>query len=400
MLRTRFALPLLLQLRLGASLTPATTRLRAGVSRHAVSMLAATHHDAAPQHGSTARAHQLHHAGADEDPSIYFVMGGPGSGKGTQCEKLVEEYGMVHLSAGDLLRAEVRSGSEEGQKIARVIKEGKIVVSETTVGLLRKAMAGSKGPFLIDGFPRSLENLQAFEEAISPCKFMLFLEVSEAEMEQRLMKRGLSSGRSDDNAETIRKRFRTFLGESMPVIDVLEERGVVHRVSAEASPEEVFSRVSDAFAEQPLAPSKAAAPSDYAQLLSPLAAGDAAALLIFAAIGRGNHDTATGNVLTTAAPFLLSWAALAPPLGAYAGRRPATLREAATAPVLAWAVAVPCGCALRGVLNDRMPAAPFWIVALVATGVLLEAWRLAYHQASGVSAAMDDFVAAIVDDDD
>ena len=260
MLRTRFALPLLLQLRLGASLTPATTRLRAGVSRHAVSMLAATHHDAAPQHGSTARAHQLHHAGADEDPSIYFVMGGPGSGKGTQCEKLVEEYGMVHLSAGDLLRAEVRSGSEEGQKIARVIEEGKIVVSETTVGLLRKAMAGSKGPFLIDGFPRSLENLQAFEEAISPCKFMLFLEVSEAEMEQRLLKRGLSSGRSDDNVETIRKRFRTFLDDSMPVIDVLEERGVVHRFSAEASPEEVFSRVSDAFAEQPLAPTKAAAP--------------------------------------------------------------------------------------------------------------------------------------------
>ena len=108
-------------------------------------------------------------------------------------------------------------------------------------------------------------------------------------------------------------------------------------------------------------------PPDYSQLLSLLAAGDAAALLLFAAIGRGNHDTATGNVLTTAAPFLLSWAALAPPLGAYAGQRPATLREAATVPVLAWAVAVPCGCALRGVLNDRMPAAPFWIVALIAT---------------------------------
>lgn len=145
---------------------------------------------------------------------------------------------------------------------------------------------------------------------------------------------------------------------------------------------------------------KALRPPDYSQLLSPLAAGDAAALLLFAAIGRGNHDTATGNVLTTAAPFLLSWAALAPPLGAYAEQRAATLREAATTPVPAWLIAVPCGCALRGVLNDRMPAAPFWVVALIATGVLLEAWRLAYHQASSVNAAMDEFVAAIVDDDD
>ena len=77
-------------------------------------------------------------------------------------------------------------------------------------------------------------------------------QVSEAEMEARLINRGLSSGRSDDNAETIRKRFRTFVEESMPVIDELEQRGVVHRVSAEASPEEVFDRVREAFAEEAL----------------------------------------------------------------------------------------------------------------------------------------------------
>ena len=111
-------------------------------------------------------------------PSIYFVMGGPGSGKGTQCEKLTQNYGMVHLSAGDLLRAEVKSGSAEGKKIAKIIEEGKIVVSETTVGLLRKAMSQSDGPFLIDGFPRSMSNLQAFEAELGPCEYMLFLEVA------------------------------------------------------------------------------------------------------------------------------------------------------------------------------------------------------------------------------
>ena len=97
-------------------------------------------------------------------PSIYFVMGGPGSGKGTQCEKLTQNYGMVHLSAGDLLRAEVKSGSAEGKKIAKIIEEGKIVVSETTVGLLRKAMSQSDGPFLIDGFPRNTNNLSGWQQ--------------------------------------------------------------------------------------------------------------------------------------------------------------------------------------------------------------------------------------------
>merc|ERR1719327_214259 len=178
--------------------------------------LAEAHHGHASSSARQGHAQHSDEAEGAGAPAIYFVMGGPGSGKGTQCEKLVESYGMVHLSAGDLLRAEVRSGSEEGRKIARVIEEGKIVASETTVGLLRKAMSESDGPFLIDGFPRSLSNLRAFEEVVTPCKFMLFLEVSEAEMEARLINRGLSSGRSDDNAETIRKRFRTFVEESMP----------------------------------------------------------------------------------------------------------------------------------------------------------------------------------------
>lgn len=184
-------------------------------------------------------------------PSIYFVMGGPGSGKGTQCEKLTQNYGMVHLSAGDLLRAEVKSGSAEGKKIAKIIEEGKIVVSETTVGLLRKAMSQSDGPFLIDGFPRSMSNLQAFEAELGPCEYMLFLEVSEEEMERRLLKRGESSGRSDDNAQSIIKRFRTFVSESMPVIDELERRGVVHKVNAEAGPDEVYSRVCETIGRHP-----------------------------------------------------------------------------------------------------------------------------------------------------
>jgi hypothetical protein len=89
----------------------------------------------------------------------------------------------------------------------------------------------------------------------------------------------------------------------------------------------------------------------YTRLLSVLAAGDAAVFVLFAAIGRGSHDASSGNVLTTAAPFLAAWAALAPPLGAYPERASRSNEQAAKAPLLAWLVAVPCGCALRGVLQ-------------------------------------------------
>jgi len=188
----------------------------------------------------------------EKPPQVYFVMGGPGSGKGTQCEKLVDRFGMVHLSAGDLLRAEVASGSKLGKDIRSVIDQGKIVQSETTVELLRAGMAGERGPFLIDGFPRSVSNLEAFEAEIGTCCFMLFLRVSESEMEARLLKRGESSGRSDDNRETIAKRFRTFVEDSMPVVDSLEARNLLRTVDADADMQVVFERVCEQFADEEL----------------------------------------------------------------------------------------------------------------------------------------------------
>jgi len=175
--------------------------------------------------------------------AVFFVMGGPGSGKGTQCAKLVEHFGFVHLSAGDLLREEVSSGSEVGLEIARIIEEGQIVKSEVTVGLLRNAMKQRSGPFLVDGFPRSLSNLQAFEDVFEPCEMMLFLQLSEGEMEARLLKRGESSGRSDDNSVTIRKRFHTFAHDSMPVVQRMEQRGLLRCIDADGSPEMVFGRI-------------------------------------------------------------------------------------------------------------------------------------------------------------
>ena len=124
--------------------------------------------------------------------------------------------------------------------------------SETTVALLRAAMDGQRGPFLIDGFPRSLSNLEAFEAEMGSCAFMLFLEVSEEEMEARLLKRGETSGRTDDNRETIVERFRTFIHDSMPVIDRLKAQGCLRTVDAGESEEVVFARVCEAFDDQQL----------------------------------------------------------------------------------------------------------------------------------------------------
>lgn len=171
---------------------------------------------------------------------IYFVLGGPGSGKGTQCSRLVEKFGFEHFSAGDLLRAEVESGSEQGKMIGDLIKEGEIVPGHITIELLKNAIEGSsKTGILIDGFPRQLDQAGAFEKDVSDFEFVLFFDCSEEVMEERLLERGKTSGRSDDNIESIRKRFQTFLKTSMPVVSYYEAKGKVHRIDASQSIEDV-----------------------------------------------------------------------------------------------------------------------------------------------------------------
>lgn len=185
-----------------------------------------------------------------DDVTVIFVLGGPGAGKGTQCAKLVSEYGFTHLSAGDLLRAEQeRPGSQFGDLIRDYIKNGLIVPMEVTVQLLENAMAdalrssgSTKGRFLIDGFPRKMDQAHKFEEAVCPAKMVLFYDCPEETMEKRLLERGKTSGRSDDNADSIRKRFRTFVETSMPVVDYYEKEGKVAKIDATAKPDQVFQK--------------------------------------------------------------------------------------------------------------------------------------------------------------
>ncbi|XP_058119169.1 UMP-CMP kinase [Anopheles ziemanni] len=192
-------------------------------------------------------------------PKVVFVLGPPGSGKGTQCEKIVKEFGYTHLSAGDLLREERnRVGSEYGALIEDNIKNGRIVPVEITCALLENAMNKTKEAtgndrFLIDGFPRNEDNLQGWTSKMSDKveqQFVLFFECSEQQCTERCLKRGESSGRSDDNAESLKKRFNTYINDTVGIIKHYEEQQLVKKIDASADADTVFERVKAIFAEQ------------------------------------------------------------------------------------------------------------------------------------------------------
>ncbi|CDS11913.1 hypothetical protein LRAMOSA04109 [Lichtheimia ramosa] len=188
-----------------------------------------------------------------EEVTVVFVLGGPGAGKGTQCENLKRDYGFVHLSAGDLLREEQqRPGSKYGELIKHYIREGLIVPMEVTIALLENAMRESMEKskttrFLIDGFPRKMDQALKFEEVVVPSKVVLYFECPEEIMLQRLLKRGESSGRIDDNIESIKKRFAVFRETSFPVIEEFEKQNKVKTVSCNKPVDEVYNDVREAF---------------------------------------------------------------------------------------------------------------------------------------------------------
>ncbi len=168
------------------------------------------------------------------DSNVVFVLGGPGAGKGTQCAYLAEKYPTIcHLSAGDLLREEVAKGesSELGKEISYMIKNGLIVRAEVTVQLLQNAMAAhpDKKVFLIDGFPRAIAQAECFETMVGQCRFVLFLEAPNDVMTERLLERGKTSQRIDDNKESIVKRLKVYADQTMPVIERYKERVVSFR---------------------------------------------------------------------------------------------------------------------------------------------------------------------------
>ncbi|KAJ8726079.1 hypothetical protein PYW07_000777 [Mythimna separata] len=175
---------------------------------------------------------------------IIWVLGGPGSGKGTQCDKIIAKYGFTHLSTGDLLRAEVKSGSKRAKSLAIVMEQGGLVPNEVVLELLTEAIRAnapnSKG-FLIDGYPREKSQAIAFEKAIAPPSAILYFEASAETLTQRLLGRAASSGRADDNETTIKLRLKTFLENNQKVLDQYPTK--ISRIDAETSVDAIFVEV-------------------------------------------------------------------------------------------------------------------------------------------------------------
>ncbi|CAH1271782.1 AK5 [Branchiostoma lanceolatum] len=177
---------------------------------------------------------------------VIFVVGGPGCGKGTQCERIVAKYGYTHLSSGDLLRDEVKSGSERGKKLTEIMEKGELVPMSVVLDLLKEAMlakAGESQGFLIDGYPREVQQGAEFEEKIASCDCVLYFECSDETMTERLLGRAKTSGRVDDNEETIKKRLTTFHNATEPVVQYYEDKKKLAKISAERPPDEVFTDV-------------------------------------------------------------------------------------------------------------------------------------------------------------
>lgn len=183
-------------------------------------------------------------------PFVVFVVGGPGCGKGTQCSKLREEFSMIHLSTGDLMREEVSAQTFLGNEIYKHMQNGTLVPDHITLQLLKNAMTRQQdvNRFLLDGFPRTVEQAKRFEQEIAEVAFVLYFEATAETMQNRIKERSLKTpGRVDDNPETVKKRITSFEEQTVPVEKYYFPIGKVRRVQSEQSIDEVTEQTRQYF---------------------------------------------------------------------------------------------------------------------------------------------------------
>ena len=177
-----------------------------------------------------------------------ILFGPPGSGKGTQSEKLIAAYGLKHLSTGDLLRSEITKQTPLGLEAKSIMDRGQLVPDAVVVGMIRSALESnpqSKG-FLFDGFPRTVAQSEALDKLLklknTEIGVVLALDVSEEELTQRLLNRGLTSGRSDDtNESVIRARIVEYQEKTSVVADYYSRFNKVVKVKGEGTVDEIFT---------------------------------------------------------------------------------------------------------------------------------------------------------------
>jgi adenylate kinase len=179
-----------------------------------------------------------------------ILFGPPGSGKGTQSEKLIAKYGLKHLSTGDLLRSEIAQETALGLEAKKLMDKGQLVPDEVVIGMISSALDANpdaKG-FLFDGFPRTAAQAEALDKLLelkkTDIKVMLALEVGEEELVRRLLKRGETSSRSDDtNEAVIRQRIAVYHSKTAAVADYYNTFGKAVYLKGEGTIDEIFGGI-------------------------------------------------------------------------------------------------------------------------------------------------------------
>lgn len=181
------------------------------------------------------------------------LFGPPGAGKGTQSAKLIEQFGLVHLSTGDLLRAERKAQTPLGVKANQYIEKGNLVPDEVVIGMIENKMKEFKAPrgFIFDGFPRTVPQAEALDELLksqqTQISCMIALEVGYDELLERLIKRGAESGRADDqDEEIIKNRIAVYNKETLPVADYYKGQSKYKGVYGIGEIEKIYSQICEA----------------------------------------------------------------------------------------------------------------------------------------------------------
>ena len=180
------------------------------------------------------------------------IFGAPGLGKGTQSERIVEKYGINHISTGDVLRAEIKNGTELGKTAKGYIDQGQLIPDELMIDILASvfdSFKDSKG-VIFDGFPRTIAQAEALKKMLAErgqdVSVMLDLDVPEDELMVRLIKRGKDSGRADDNEETIKKRLHVYHSQTAPLIDWYKNEKKYQHINGLGTMDGIFADICEA----------------------------------------------------------------------------------------------------------------------------------------------------------
>lgn len=179
------------------------------------------------------------------------LFGPPGAGKGTQSENIIEKYGLVHLSTGDIFRANIKGETELGQLAKSYIDKGQLVPDSVTISMLESEVNKHTNPkgFIFDGFPRTTAQAEALDHFLeskgTAISVMVSLEVAEDELKARLANRAKTSGRADDaNPQVIQQRIDTYNAETAPVKDFYQAQGKLESLQGVGTVAEIFESIS------------------------------------------------------------------------------------------------------------------------------------------------------------